>query len=57
MWNKETVLLNTLGLVLPAAGAASTARQVASLFSCQSDKNDPPQYFTVQKKGRRGSKM
>ena len=50
MWEKATMLLSTPNLVLPAAGATSTARQVASLSSYNSEKSDPPHYVSMYKR-------
>ena len=44
------VLLSTPKLVLPAAGAASTAHQVASLSSYNSEKSDLPHYVSIYKR-------
>ena len=37
-------------MVFAAAGAASTARQVASLSSYNSEKSDPPHYVSMYKR-------
>ena len=47
---KAEELINTEGFVLPAAGAANTACQVASLTAQQSGKAEAPHYAYVQKR-------
>ena len=37
MWEKAEKLLNSCGLILPAAGATKTSRQVASLTAFKSE--------------------
>ena len=49
MWDKAEQLLNTDGFILPAAGAASTARQVASLTGQKSGKFETPHYVCSTK--------
>ena len=44
MWEKAEQLLSTEGLILPAAGAISTARQVASLSGLKTGKAEAPHY-------------
>lgn len=44
MWDKVEQLLSTEGLILPAAGAISTAHQVASLSALKTGKAEAPHY-------------
>ena len=44
MWEKAEQLLSSEGLILPAAGAISTARQVASLSGLKTGKAEAPHY-------------
>lgn len=49
MWDKAEQLLNTEGFILPAAGAANTARQVASLTGQKSGKFEIPHNVCAHK--------
>jgi len=49
MWEKAEELINTDGFVLPAVGAADTARQVASLTAQKSGKAKAPHHVYMQK--------
>ena len=44
MWEKAAELIGTEGLILPAAGATNTGRQVASLSSLKTGKAEAPHY-------------
>lgn len=44
MWERAEQLLSTEGLILPAAGAINTARQVASLSALKTGKAEAPYY-------------
>ena len=50
MWEKAEELLSTDGLVLPAAGATTSARQVASLSAFKAAKSESPHYVTTQRR-------
>ena len=45
MWEKAAELLGTEGLILPAAGATNTGRQVASLYALKTGKAEAPHYM------------
>lgn len=49
MWDKAEQLLSTEGFILPAAGAANTARQVASLTGQKSGKFEIPHIVYAHK--------
>lgn len=56
IWDKAEEILNTPGMVLPAAGNAS-ARQVASLGEGVSSRSVVPPHFVYSKKSGRGPLM
>ena len=49
MWEKAEELLGTEGLILPAASAINTARQVASLSALKTGKVEAPHYVCAVK--------